>query len=113
MSPGRKEEIAIRLVVCGVCGTLILSQFPAPLSHVFIAVANYFMVVLGHEDAMHVNFGWLLNKASGLQPKHQQNAIMTGLLVGGASVLPGGWVWSSLLSGITGYYTPEVIKWGS
>jgi hypothetical protein len=108
----RKAEIALRLAICGVCGTLILSQFPAPLSHVFIAVANYCLLVVGQEDAMearYVNIGWLFNKAATLQRRYQENAVVAGLLTGG----PGGWLWSSILSGALGYYTPEVIAWGA
>ena len=111
----RHQELAVRLALAGACSTLSLSQFPSPLSHIFIAAANYALLMIGQEDALDIhrlNFNWLYSKSASLQRRSQENALLTGLVTGGVSVLPYGWAWSTLLSGVVGYCTSEVLQWG-
>ena len=104
------DDTCIRVAIGATCLTLILSQFP--LSHLFIALTNYTVVVVGQQEALEGRYltpGWLIKKIREVPKKHQQNAVMIGLLLGGSSVLPRGWLLSSILAGLVGYYTPQVI----
>ncbi len=119
MSPkreDRKEQLSIGLAACGAFGTLILSQFPAPLNYVLIAGANYLLCYHGQKMAVktrHLYIGSLLNKTGQNKNVFQQNAMLGGAIAGGLSVLPfgSGTFLSVLASGCMGYIIPEVISW--
>lgn len=102
--------LPLRLTICGICTTLIFSQFPAPLSHIGIALLNYILIVIGQGSTRrHVTMNSLWKTAQSFPPHQQYNAITAGLIVGGISVLPGGWLWSSIASGVLGYHTSEIL----
>ncbi len=110
----RKLSVAIETAVCGVFGTLILSQFPAPLSYILIAVGNYGLIHYGFErsmEARHLHIGSLVNRLRRNQREYNSNAIVAGLVVGGFSTLPLGGLLSCCVSGLIGFHATELINW--
>jgi hypothetical protein len=107
----RVDEASLRLAVTSLCATLILGQFPAPLSQLLVTSLGYLTIVVGPRDALalrYLNHQWLLAKVRGLKPREQGNAMFAGLVMGGSSVLPLGWLWSSVLAGGVGYLAVEL-----
>ena len=89
------------LTLVGVCTTLIVTQFPAPLSHVGVAALAYFLVLAEPHDLTMWSWERFWDKVQNINPFYQKRALATGLIVGAASVLPGGWVWVPLLTAYT------------
>jgi len=110
----RKEAVAVTYAVCGLFGTLILSQFPSPINHVLIAAGNYALFMSSQESAMearHIHVGSFFNRLEGNQKVYNKNAMLAGLITGGLSVLPLGTLLSCAASGLIGYHSTEIVNW--
>lgn len=91
--------------------TLIVSQFPPPLNHLGITAITYLTLRAKHENFTDTSPSWTLARLQELTTPAQRGVCFAALVVGGASVLPSGWLLSAFAATIAVTFTEELVKW--